>query len=303
MDEPRTLLEAVARFANPQVAHDFFVTLRWPNGIACPRMSCGSADVAKISTRNAWRCRECGRQFTAKVNTVFEDSPIGFDKWLPAMWMLSNCRNGVSSCEIGRALGVTQKTAWFMLHRLRHAMRCKSFAKLSGEVEADETFVGQTLRTNTNLAKGRQGSKRHRTVVFGMVQRKGDVRAMVVPNTKMLTLHSRLRDNVESGSTLYTDGWKAYQAEKYRYVHRVIDHAVEYVRGDVYTNNIECFWSVLKRTIKGTYICPRPKHLDRYLDEQVFRFNNREEKDGCRFTLALKGADSKRLTYNGLTAA
>ncbi len=126
---------------------------------------------------------------------------------------------------------------------------------------------------------------------------------MVVPNTKMLTLHSRLRDNVESGSTLYTDGWKAYQAEKYRYVHRVIDHAVEYVRGDVYTNNIECFWSVLKRTIKGTYICPRPKHLDRYLDEQVFRFNNREEKDGCRFTLALKGADSKRLTYNGLTAA
>lgn len=302
MDEPRTLLEAVAKFSNPQVAHDFFVDLRWPNGIACPREGCGSADAAKIANRNAWRCRDCNRQFSAKVNTVFEDSPIGFDKWLPAMWMLSNCRNGVSSCEIARALGVTQKTAWFMLHRIRHAMRCKSFVKLSGEVEADETFIGGKLGNKKGVI-GRQGSKQHLTNVFGVRQRKGDVRAMVVPNTRMLTLHMRLRDNVEPGATLYTDAWRAYASEHRRYIHRVIDHSVEYVRGEIHTNGIECFWSVLKRTIKGTYIAPRPKHLDRYLDEQVFRFNSREDKDGYRFTLALKGADSKRLTWNNLVAA
>lgn len=301
MDEPRTLLEAVSRFSEPQAAHDYFVSLRWPNGIACPRMGCGSADVARIKNRNVWRCRDCNRQFTAKVNSVFEDSPIGFNKWLPAMWMLSNCRNGVSSCEIARALGVTQKTAWFMLHRLREAMRCKSFVKLSGEVEADETFIGGKLR-NKRLFAGRQGSKRHLTTVFGVRQRKGDVRAMVVPDTKQLTLHMRLRDNVEAGTTLYTDAWKGYSSEHLRYAHRIIDHSKEYVRGQIHTNGIECFWSVLKRTIKGTYICPRPKHLDRYLDEQVFRFNSREEKDGYRFRIALKGADSKRLTWKALVA-
>jgi transposase-like protein len=308
--EPATLLEAIRQFADPQVAHDYFVALRFPNGIACPRQGCGSADVAKIKNRNAWRCRECGRQFSVKVGTIFEDSPIGFDKWLPAMWLLSANRNGISSCELARGLGVTQKTAWFMLHRLRHAMQTPTFEKLSGEVEVDETYFGGAPRhfkpRSANLEKhGGTGYQEPRkiykkTAVMGFRERGGNVRAFVIPNDKMLTLHMRVRDHVEPGSVLYTDGHPGYANADFRYVHHVINHSVEYVRGNIHTNSIENFWSVLKRTIGGTYICPRAKHMDAYLDEQIFRFNERENKDGPRFAKALKGADSKRLTWKAL---
>ncbi len=304
---PQTLLEAVRVFADKQVAHDYFVALRWPNGMACPRVGCGSADVAKIGSRNAWRCRECNRQFTAKVNTVFEDSPIGFDKWLPAMWMLSADRNGVSSCEVARAIGVTQKTAWFMLHRLRHAMQTETFDRLSGEVEADETYIGGKTRRGTPLAvrighKGQKAKMDAKTVVMGMRERGGRVRAFVVPNNRRGTLLPRIVEHVEPGATVYTDSLKSYIDVREQYVHHVINHAKAYVEGRVHTNNIENFWSVLKRTLGGTYVAPRPKHLDAYLDEQVFRFNERAGKDGPRFAKALKGADSRRLTYKALVA-
>jgi transposase-like protein len=302
---PGTLLEAVATFADKQVAHDFFVALRWPNGMACPRIGCGSADVAKIGDRNAWRCRECGRQFTAKVNTVFEDSPIGFDKWLPAMWMLSAARNGVSSCEVARAIGVTQKTAWFMLHRLRLAMQTESFDRLSGEVEADETYIGGKTRRGIPSAvrigsKNKQAKQDRKTTVMGMIERGGRVRAFVVPNNRRGTLLPSIERHVAIGATLYTDSLRSYQEAKERYVHLVINHAKAYVQGRVHTNNIENFWSVLKRTLGGTYVAPRPKHLDAYLDEQVFRFNERAETDGPRFAKALKGADGRRVTYKQL---
>jgi transposase-like protein len=306
---PGTLLEAVRLFADKQVAHDFFVALRWPNGMACPRMGCGSADVARISNRNAWRCRECNRQFTAKVNTIFEDSPIGFDKWLPAMWMLSADRNGVSSCEVARAIGVTQKTAWFMLHRLRLAMASETYERLSGEVEADETYIGGKTRRGIPLAVriGKAGYKAKmdaKTVVVGFRERGGRVRAFVVPNNRRNTLLPAVMAHVAPGSTLYTDSLRSYEDARTSaaYVHRVINHAKAYVEGRVHTNSIENFWSVLKRTLGGTYVAPRPKHLDAYLDEQVFRFNARAEKDGPRFASALKGADSRRLTYKVLTA-
>jgi transposase-like protein len=304
---PGTLLEAVRLFSDKQVAHDFFVALRWPNGMACPRMGCGSADVARIGKRNAWRCRECNRQFTAKVNTIFEDSPIGFDKWLPAMWMLSADRNGVSSCEVARAIGVTQKSAWFMLHRLRHAMRTDSFDRLSGEVEADETYIGG--RTRRGIPQARrigygdlQAKRDTKTIVMGMRERGGRVRAFVVPSSRKWSLLPQIVRHVEPGATLYTDSHPSYFDAKDRYVHRVINHAKAYVEGKVHTNNIENFWSVLKRTLGGTYIAARPFHLDAYLDEQVFRFNERTEKDGPRFVKSLKGADGRRLTWIALTA-
>jgi transposase-like protein len=307
--EPTTLLEAVRLFGDKQAAHDYFVALRWPNGVACPRMGCGSADVAKIKNRNAWRCRDCNRQFTAKVNSIFEDSPIGFDKWLPAMWLLSSCRNGVSSYEIARGVGVCQKTAWFMLHRLRHAMKTATFEKLSGEVEVDEMYVGGTVRhhkpRSANLAKHggtgyREPLKKYpKTAIMGLRERGGKVRAFVIPDDKMLTLNLRLRDNVEAGSTLYTDAHPGYVPADRRYIHHVINHSIEYVRGHVHTNNIENFWRVTRWTL-GTYIRPSAKHLDRYLDEEIFRFNERENKDGPRFAKALKGADSKRLTWKAL---
>jgi transposase-like protein len=224
---PTTLLAAVTTFSNTQVAHDYFVALRWPNGIACPRMGCGSANVARIKGRNAWRCRECDRQFTAKVGTIFEDSPIGFDKWLPAMWMLSADRNGVSSYEVARGLGVTQKTAWFMLHRLRLAMRTNDFDRLSGEVEADETYIGGKTRRGVPKAvrigkAGKQAKQDAKAVVMGMRERGGRVRAKVVADNRKTTLLPMLFQHVERGSVLYTDALKSYADAREAFVHEVI---------------------------------------------------------------------------------
>lgn len=304
---PKTLREAVVRFADPQVAHDFFVTMRWPNGVACPRQGCGSADVAKIKNRNAWRCRECDRQFTAKLGTVFEDSPIGFDKWLPAMWLLSANRNGISSYEIARGLGVSQKTAWFMRHRLRLAMKAGDGDILSGEVEADETFIGGSRANRRgnigaqNTGAPSKGPYVGKTTVMGIIERGGRVRAFVVPNVRRATVMPRIREHVLPGSTVYTDALKSYRDVAYQYRHEIIDHTIAYAEGRVHTNSIENFWSVLKRTLAGTYICARPFHLDAYLDEQVFRFNARRDKDAERFVQALKGADGRRVTWVQLT--
>lgn len=306
MEDPKTLLEAVRQFSSPQVAHDYFVALRWPNGIACPRMGCGSADVARIKNRNAWRCRDCARQFSAKVGTIFEDSPIGFDKWLPAMWLLSANRNGISSCEVARGIGVTQKTAWFMLHRIRHTMQTATFEQLSGEVEADETFVGGKLKYSKRARRAARAGRPwdpslNKTRVLGVVQRGGQARAWAVPDLKKQTMLPKLQEAVRHDATLYTDGSGVlYQIGKRFSRHDWVNHAIEYVHGNVHTNNIECFWSVLKRTIGGTYIHVNARHLDRYLAEQVYRFNERENADGPRFTKATKGADGKRLTWKAL---
>jgi transposase-like protein len=301
---PETMIQAVRQFADPQVAHDFFVQIRFPNGVACPRMGCGSAAVAYMPKVRRWYCNECKRQFSAKVGTIFEDSPIGLDKWLPAMWLIASNRNGISSYEIARALKVTQKTAWFMLHRIREAMADDSTEPFSGPVEADETYVGGLVK---NMSTRRRKQKKNRpgvhdkTAVMGIVQRKGNVRAFVVPSIGAITLQGGIRKHVKEGETVYTDGAPAYRGLDQKYVHYVIDHAYEYVKGHIHTNSIESFWSVFKRTIKGTYIAPRPQHLQRYVEEQVFRFNERGGKDGPRFVKAAKAADGKRLTYKNLT--
>jgi len=302
MREPKTLLEAVQYFSNPNVAEQYAAKVRWPNGVACPRMGCGSAAVAYMPKARRWYCNECKRKFSAKVGSIFEDSPISFSKWLPAIWMLSNDRNGISSCELARALGVTQKTAWFMLHRVRLGIQSGSFEKLHGEVEADETYIGGKPRHPfplrwTGKSKGPAVGK---TTVIGLIERGGKVRAFVVPNNRKGTLLPKVFEHVEPGSTVYTDSLASYRQLKESYKHFIISHAQRYVEGIVHTNSIENFWSVLKRTIGGTYICPRPKHLDRYLDEQIFRFNSRKAKDGPRFVQALKGADGKRITYREL---
>lgn len=300
---PRTLSEAIRTYADPQKAHDFVVAMRWPYGVACPRMGCGSADVHFISTRRTWRCNECKRQFSTKVGTIFEESPLGYDKWLPAIWLITNAKNGISSCELARALAVTQKTAWFMLHRIRAAMKSGTFEKLAGPVEADETYIGGKYRAERDhhgRAK-RKGPNFNKTTVMGIVERKGSIRAFVIPSTKCVTLADRVRKNVEPGATIYTDAAAPYGRLSDDYVHHVINHAKEYVRGHVHTNNIEAFWSLLKRTIKGTYVAPRPKHLQRYVEEQVHRFNEREKNDGERFPVVVKQAEGVRLTYKELT--
>jgi transposase-like protein len=297
------MLEAVQAFSDPQVAHDFFLQIRWPDGlVACPR-ACGSVKVAYMPKHRRWYCNDCKGQFTAKTGTIFEDSPIRFDKWLPAIWLLASNRNGVSSCELARALKVTQKTAWFMLHRIREAMRNESFELMRGPVEADETYVGGKYRAERDhhgRAK-RNGPNYNKTTVMGIVQRNGGIRAFVIPSTKGTTLAERLRQNVARGEIVYTDSAAAYTRLSEDYIHHVINHAVEYVRGHVHTNSIEGFWSVFKRTLKGTYVAPRPKHLQRYVEEQVFRFNERENSDGLRFAKVTNATYGKRLTYKKLT--
>ena len=309
---PRTLLEAVTFFADPDRAHAYAVKARWPNGVACPRSGCGSASVQALPKRRKFRCKECKRDFTAKVGTIFEQSPIPFTKWLPALWLLANTKNGTSSHELGRALGVTQKTAWFMLHRVRESMKDENPAPLAGEVEADETFVGgkkrATMVTPLGFRKAAHGPATGKTTVFGIVQRGTDgkpsqARAMVVSDHKARTLIPLIYTNVVPGSVLYTDALRSYRQADRDYIHAFVDHAVTYVEGRVHTNTIENFWSCVKRTLHGTYISVRGFHLDAYLDEQVFRFNAREDNDAGRFVAALKGTDGRRVTYKALTTS
>lgn len=250
-----------------------------------------------------WKCYDCKRQFSVKVGTIMEDSAIGLDKWFICMWMIANCKNGVSSYEIGRALGVKQETGWFMLHRVRHAMRTGSFAKMTGTIEADETFIGgKEKNKHVSKSKYKKGPIGDKTAVMGILERKGRVTAKVISDVRRKSLHPELVNAVEAGSTVYTDALKSYARLSETFVHDTVDHAREYVRGDVHTNGIENYWSLLKRALKGTYVSVEPFHLNRYLDEQSFRFNNRKTDDGTRFLLTLSQVAGRRLTYAQLLA-
>jgi len=302
--EPKTLQQAIVYFADADNCLNYLVARRWPNGVTCPR--CGSDKVTFMASRRVWQCkaRHPKSQFSVKVGTIFEDSPIGLDKWLCAMWMLANCKNGNSSWELHRTLGVTQKTAWFMLQRIRLALQGENSGKLSGQVEADETYIGGLAR---NMHRDKRDKKIHGTggkdkvAVMGILERQGTVRAKVIDDATQLTLHAEVRENVESGADLFTDGWKGYSGLHDDYVHQVIDHAEKYVDGQIHTNGIENFWSLLKRGLKGTYVSVEPFHLFRYIDEQVFRFNNRKVNDADRFHLAVSRIVGKRLTYAEVT--
>ncbi len=302
-NEPKSLLEAVRYFSDLDVATQYFASLRWPDGPVCPR--CGLVkDHYYTKPRRLWQCKGCKKQFSVKVGTIFEDSPIGMDKWLPAMWMLISDKNGKSSYELGRDLGVQQKTAWFMLHRIRLAMQTGTFEKLAGEVEADETFIGGKAR---NMHKSKREQKIQgrgssgKVAVMGLLERHGEVRTKVVPDTKSRTLQVEVRENVMPGSEIHTDALKSYRGLDPEYIHNVVDHAERYVDGHVHTNGLENFWSLLKRSLKGTYVSVEPFHLFRYLDEQAFRFNERGGEDLDRFKKVLGSVDGRRLTFAALT--
>jgi transposase-like protein len=303
--EPTTLTEAVVYFSNPNNCLNYLAARRWPNGVTCS--TCGSVDVRFVPSRRVWQCtnRHPRCQFSVKVGTIFEDSPLGLDKWLPTVWMIANCKNGVSSWEIHRAIGVTQKTAWFMLHRIRLAMQGETGGKLGGEVETDETFIGGKARNMHRSAKAKRihgTGGMDKAMVFGMVERDGKVRAMHVTGRRKKELQEAIRENIEAGSALFTDKLKSYDGLADDYQHEVINHALEYVNGNVHTNTIENFWSLLERGLHGTYISVEPFHLFRYIDEQVFRYNNRKEmNDADRFRAVVDEITSKRLTYKHLT--
>lgn len=304
---PKTLQQAVRFFSDDETCIEFIASRRWVDGKAiCPK--CGSDNNTFMATRRTWQCKnkECKKQFSVKVGTIFEDSPIGLDKWLTAMWLIVNAKNGISSYEIHRVIGVTQKTAWFMLHRIRIALENGSLEKLSGEVECDETYIGGAAK-NMHRSKREKKIKgrgmNDKTAVMGMLSRTlpRKVTATVIPWADTVTLNENIEANIESGSTVITDGHGGYRKMSEAYRHEVINHAVEYVRGNVHTNSIENFWSLLKRSIKGTYVSVEPFHLQKYVEEQVFRFNERKENDQTRFLTALNSVNGKRLTYSDLT--
>jgi transposase-like protein len=319
MESPKTLQQAIQYFSDEQVCVDAVALMRWPDGPQCP--DCNTKNPYYLKTQKRWKCRDCRRQFSVKVETIFEDSPVPLQKWLPALWLVVNCKNGISSHELAKDLGVTQKSAWFMLHRLRLALKAKDLGtKLGsnegGEVEVDESFVGgkavymhKERRIRLNQIRTAQNTDRYpnKTIVMGILDRDArQVRAKVVPDIKRETLQNEVLQNVKYGSAVYTDSAIGYDKLHSRYIHDVVNHAEAYVKGRVHTNGLENFWSLLKRGLKGTYVAVEPFHLDRYIDEQVFRYNNRATKDNPlndsdRFLLALSQIAGKRLTFAELT--
>jgi transposase-like protein len=310
--EPKSLQEAIVYFSNPENCIKYLSIRRWSDGKAiCP--GCGSEGVSYNAMRRTWKCssHHPKREFSIKVGTIMEDSAISLDKWLMTMWLVTNCKNGISSYEIARDLKITQKSAWFMLHRIRLAMQDEHGSKLNGEVEADETFIGGKARNMHKRVKARrisgQGqSHRDKVIVMGILERGGQVRTQIIPDRMKPTLHPIVRENVEPGAVLNTDEMGGYKGLGSDYVHQIIDHAVQYVNGRVHTNGMENFWSLLKRGLGGTYVAVEPFHLFRYLDEQVFRYNNRATKekrvtDSDRFDKLVRKIVGKRLTFAELT--
>jgi transposase-like protein len=298
---PKTLQQAILYFADADNCINFLTQMRWPNGVECP--VCESKELSYLSTRRIWKCKSCKKQFSIKVGSIMEDSPIGLDKWLAGIWLIANAKNGISSYEIHRGLGITQKSAWFLLHRIRKAMQNGSLGKLSGEVEVDETFIGGKARNMHPHKRAQFGSRdTGKVAVMGLLERHGgEVRTKVITGTKRKELQAEVFKNVEQDSHVYTDALRSYNGLNDDYFHMVINHAEEYVNGNIHTNGIENFWSLLKRTIRGTYVSIEPFHLFRYLDEQSFRFNTRKGTDADRFVKAAAALTGKRLTFDELT--
>ena len=306
MEAPKTLQDAILHFASFENCKAFMISLRWPDGIVrCPR--CQSEKIFWIEKERVWKCygKHDHAKFSLKTGTVMEDSPISIDKWLTALWLIVNCKNGISSCEVARDLGITQKSAWFLDHRIRMALHSGSIQKASGHVEADETFIGGKAR-NMHIAERKRritgtGGK-DKTAVMGIMERGGKVRTIVVDNRKKKALQTEVKKHVEAGSARYTDALKSYSGLEQSYANQVIDHAVADVGGNVHTNTFENFWALLKRGISRTYVSVEPFHLFRYLDEQAFRYNYRKDmNDFDRFKLAASQMVGKRLTWDHAT--
>jgi hypothetical protein len=305
--EPKTLQAAIQYFSNPDNCLKTLVARRWPDGVmVCP--TCGSKEVRFLATRRLWECKgkHARKQFSIKVGTIFEDSPLGLDKWLCAMWLIVNCKNGISSYEVGRDLGVSQKSAWHMLHRIRLAMQDDlTGGMLNGEIEVDETFIGGKARNMHKSDKRRKGLKgggpAGKAIVLGILERETEgkpkrVRATIIPDRTKTVMQENVKPHVEAGSQIYSDEAGCYWRMDGEYAHEIINHAEEYVRGNVHTNGLENFWSLLKRSIGGSYVSVEPFHLFRYVDEQAYRFNNRKVTDSDRFDLAVRSILGKRLT-------
>jgi transposase-like protein len=305
--QSKTLTEAIRFFSKLQNCIDSVAAMRWEDGKpVCP--NCGGMDHYWLATQSRWKCKACSKQFSVKVGTVFEDSPLGLDKWLITLWMICNCKNGISSYEVARTIGITQKSAWFMLQRLRKVLQDGDNTKLGGTIEVDESFIGGKARNMHNQRRRKVVSRvnKGKTIVMGLLERGGQVRTTVIPDRRKPIMQSIIRDHVETGAEIISDEHTGYMGIDTDYAHKVIVHAVQYVEGHVHTNGLENFWSLVKRSLGGTYVSVDPFHLFRYLDEQSFRWNWRSKKDRKvtdleRFAIALSQIAGKRLTYAEVT--
>lgn len=306
-DQPKTLLEAVRYFSDLDRCEAYMRKIRWgDSGPVCPKCGAKGDRIGEITTRRMLKCRDCIKQFSSRQGTVFESSKVSLDKWFLAVWLIANCRNGVSAYEIERDVGVAYNTAWFMLHRIRAAMEVVG-GTFDGPAEADATYIGGKA---SNMHEGRRaGIIRGRgavgkAIVHGVLQR-GDasqVRATVVKSDDATTLLPTIRMAVRHGATVYTDSARSYSELCLTHLHHAIDHAQAYVDGEIHTNGLENFWSLFKRTLGGTYVAVAPYHLFRYTAEQVYRFNERLRTDWQRFEKALSQISGKRLKWRELTA-
>lgn len=295
MRYPTTLIDAIRYFSKPETCVDYVASLRWQNGAICP--TCGRVDVSYLKSQQRFQCksRHPKRQFSVKVGTIFEDSPLGLDKWLPAVWMIVNAKNGVSSYEIARALGVTQKTAWFMDHRIRAAMAYGGFDKLDDPVEADETYIGGKSNPDDRW--------KNKSAVVGVVEKKkevGQIRAFATKHADATNTLPFLKESLREGAVLHTDESGIYNRAKYFFMHESVNHSQgEYARLAVSTTTIDGFWNLMKRSIRGTYTHVSGQHLGKYVNEHTYRYNTRMLKDNERFNQWFNNCN-KRLLYKNL---
>jgi transposase-like protein len=298
----RSILELITYFDTEEKCADYLAYQRWGDNPVCPH--CGHEKVYTLKGKNKrYKCASCRKQFSVRVGTIFEDSKIELKKWFTAIWLVTSHKKGISSLQLHRDINVTQKSAWFMLQRIRYALSYDFTDSLDGEVEADETYVGgknKNRHANKKVPNSQGRSAKDKTAVVGMVERGGLLTASTVENVKSETLTREVVKNVKDSATLYTDEWLGYNGLKRIYDHSIVKHNQgQYVNGRVHTNTIEGFWSLLKRGIFGIYHFTSKKHLQKYVDEFVFRYNTRQISDSFRFQFYLSNCQG-RLSYQDL---
>lgn len=305
-ENPQSLMAAMRHF-DPDGAETYIASIKWPDGPHCPK--CGSVNVGQIKSRRRYQCCEkgCRKQFSLTTGTILEGTHLRLDQWVVAVWMIVGCRNGVSSCEIARTIDCKQQSAWHLLHRVRHILaqdRTGMLGEHGAVVEADWTHVGGSLKFMTHARRERARARGHygKTLVHAMKERHtGKVRANIISSTRRKPLRAEVLSNVAKGTRFYTDESPSYKWAKDFYRHKSVNHQWFYVWNKTHVNGCENFFNCLRRGLKGTYVSASPEHLSAYVDETVWRFNNRKLTDWERFDKAMRLIVGKRLTYSTLT--